>query len=127
MKPTHEIIELVKQLRKLKIKKEPEVGDWATSQAGSKNKTWLLNNDEKARRAKTGGYMPYVVIPSLEWCLGWLREKMCKPILWDDGSGKWMIDTSFSTGFPRGCRSFSADNPHLAALKAMIEVTKAEK
>ena len=115
MKPNKEIIDLARQLHNLGVKKEPEEGDWYTM--------FDSGITHMASPVNLGLIVKYrhFIIPPLEWCLEWLRERM-EAITLSGTNGKegWLMLSSGELGW---CNS---DDPHVAVLKAMVEVKTAE-
>jgi len=127
-KPTAEIIDYARQLKELGVEKPPEVGDWAsTSQPDSRVivDIWLTKNKPCLEfHGYVKMYDDYVVIPDLQWCLGWLKERrddvILRPQNWGDNSSPWECKVM-------GLEVTYHTSSHTAVLKAMLEVAKEGK
>ena len=118
-KPTKEIIEASSKLHDLGVKKEPEVGDWKLYHG----EAFLI---EGAFHIESAIRDEHVVIPPLEWCLGWLEDLALFnriELRSSEKNGWWC---KLRNEFMALISTNHADK-HLVVLKAMLAVAKAKK
>ena len=119
-KPTEEIIECAYRLRTLGVKKDPEIGDWFIPEDPNDRWCCLVNNENDKHHIS---FLGHIIIPPLEWCLEWLRDRGLESLTAFPGSnGEWICKHHTGGYFSR--RALVATTPHLAVLKAIIAVAK---
>ena len=130
-KPSKEVIELSRRLHDLGVRKEPEVGDWEVYDWLPGNRTgppslYLIEHEAHIAQFNQSITRTHFIIPPLEWCLEWLRERglvsvesQSKNPVW---AGVWIpVDRENIKEW----KCAEADTPYLAILKAMVAVKEA--